>query len=137
MLRVVLDTNILVSGLLYSGRPRKLMDLAVEGRIEVVSSPEMIDELRRVLSRDKFGLAKEEQKSMMDFVIRLSRIIFVRSRFKVATDAGDDIVVNAAYDGEAAYIVSGDKELLELKQFGKIKIVRVSEMLRVLERVRD
>lgn len=137
MLRVVLDTNILVSGLLYSGRPRKLMDLAVEGRIEVVSSPEMIDELRRVLSRDKFGLAKEEQKSMMDFVIRLSRIIFVRSKFKVATDAGDDIVVNAAYDGEAAYIVSGDKELLELKQFGKIKIVRVSEMLRVLERVRD
>lgn len=67
MVRVVLDTNILVSGLLYQGKPRRLIELAIHGRIEIVSSVEMIDELKEVLSRDKFGLSKEEQLIMVDF----------------------------------------------------------------------
>ena len=57
-MRIVLDTNILVSGLLYQGKPRRLIDLATQGQIEIVSSAEMIDELREVLSREKFGLGR-------------------------------------------------------------------------------
>lgn len=134
MIRVVLDTNILISGLLYIGKPKKLLDLAVEGKIDVISSIGMIDEFRRVIARDKFKITKPEQEIMVNFIIRLSRIIKVRSEFKVVRDRGDDIVVNTAFDGQAEYIVSGDKHLLELKEFGKTKIVKASEMLALIEK---
>ena len=65
MMRIVLDTNILVSGLLYQGKPRSLIDLATQGQIEIVSSAEMINELREVLSREKFGLGREEQATTL------------------------------------------------------------------------
>jgi putative PIN family toxin of toxin-antitoxin system len=133
MMRIVLDTNILVSGLLYQGKPRSLIDLATQGQIEIVSSAEMINELREVLSREKFGLGREEQATIMDFIIRLCRITILKSKFKAVKDPDDDIVVNTAYDGKAAYIVSGDKEVLELKQFGGIRAVKASEMLRLIE----
>lgn len=132
MVRVVLDTNILVSGLLYPGKPRRLIDLAINGSVEVVSSIEMIGELREVLSREKFGLSKEDQAAMIDFVIRLSRITVLKSRFKAVRDPDDDMVVNTAYDGKAAYIVSGDNALLELKQFNKMRIVKAGEMLKLI-----
>ncbi len=117
MVRIVFDTNILVSGLLYPGKPRRLIDLAIHGRIEAVSSIEMIDELREVLSREKFGLDTGEQASMVDFVIRLSRITVLKSKFKAVKDPDDDMVINTAYDGKVAYIVSGDKDLLEFSSW--------------------
>lgn len=132
MVRIVLDTNILISGLLYSGKPRKLIDLAINGRIEVVSSWEMIGELREVLARDKFGLSKTEQLEMVNFIISMSRMIVLKSRFKIVKDPDDDMVANTAYDGKVAYIVSGDKHLLELKKFSGIRIVKASEMLKLI-----
>ncbi len=134
MMRIVLDTNILVSGLLYSGKPRRLIDLAMHGKIEIVSSVEMIEELRDVLSREKFGLEKEEQAKMVDFVVRLSHITILKSKFKVIKDdPDDDVVINTAYDGEAEYIVSGDRAVSELKHFGKIRVVKASDMLKLIE----
>jgi putative PIN family toxin of toxin-antitoxin system len=134
MVRIVLDTNILVSGLLYPGKPRRLIESVINGRIEIVSSIEMIDELKEVLSREKFSLGKEEQGEMMDFVIRLSHITVLRSKFKaVKDDPDDDMVINTAYDGKAAYIVSGDKALSRLRQFGGIKIVNANGMLKLIE----
>ncbi len=130
MVRIVLDTNILVSGLLHNGKPRRLLDLAVNGNLELVSSTEMIKELSEVLSRDKFGLSKGEQIVMADFVIRLSKITVLKSKFKaVKEDPDDDIVINTAYDGDAEYIVTGDRAILSLKKFGKISIVKANEML--------
>ncbi len=134
MVRVVLDTNILVSGLLHNGKPRRLLELAVQGKIEIVSSVEMIEELGEVLSREKFGLRKEEQAIMLDFVIRVSRITVLKSKFKaVKEDPDDDTVINTAYDGNADYIVSGDGKVLGLKQFGKILIMKADDMLKLVE----
>ena len=134
MVRIALDTNILVSGLLYPGKPRKLIDLAVRGKIEIVSSVEMIEELRDVLSRGKFGLDKEEQAKMVDFVVRLSHITILKSKFNVIKDdPDDDVIINTAYDGEAEYIVSGDRAVLKLKLFGKILVVKASDMLKLKE----
>lgn len=134
MVRIVLDTNILVSGLLYPGKPRKLIELAIDGSVEIVSSIEMIDELKKVLSREKFGLGRDEQTAMVDFIIRLSHITILKSRFKVVkNDPDDDIVVNTAYDGKATYVVSGDKAVLTVKQFNEIRIVNADRMLKLVE----
>lgn len=133
MLRVVLDTNILISGLLYLGKPKRLIDLALTGKIEVVSSYEMIDEFKRVIAREKFKLSPIEQEEFINFVIRLSKITSVRSKFKVVGDPDDDKVINTAYDGKVQYIVSGDRLVREVREFNGIRIVKASEMLVLLE----
>lgn len=133
MLRVVLDTNILISGLLYLGKPKRLIDLALTGKIEVVSSYEMIDEFKRVIAREKFKLSPIEQEEFINFVIRLSKITSVRSKFKVVGDPDDDKVINTAYDGKVQYIVSGDRLVREVREFNGIRIVKASEMLVLLK----
>jgi putative PIN family toxin of toxin-antitoxin system len=134
MLRVVLDTNILVSGVLYIGKPKRVIDLALSGKIEIISSAETIDEFKRVIVRDKFRLSKPEQEAKINFVIRLSRIILVKSKFKVVKDdPDDDKFIQAAYDGKARYIVSGDHHLKDLKEFAGIKIVTASQLLELVE----
>ncbi len=134
MVRIVLDTNVLVSGLLYPGKPRRLIDLAVRGKIEIVSSVEMIEELRDVLSREKFSLGEVERAKMVDFVVRLSHITILKSKFKVIKDdPDDDVVINTACDGAAEYIVSGDRTVSKLERFGKIRIVKASDMLKLIE----
>jgi putative PIN family toxin of toxin-antitoxin system len=128
-MRVVLDTNILVSGLLYVGKPKKLIDLALEGKIEVMSSLQLIDEFDKVIRRDKFKLGVAEQDVFVGFVKRLVHMIFIKSDFRVVSDLSDNVVVNTAYDGKALYIVSGDNHLLKLREFKGIRILTASEML--------
>ena len=62
MIRVVLDTNILISGVLHIGKPEKLIGLAIKGELEIVSSVGVVDEFRDVIGRDKFGFSPKEQE---------------------------------------------------------------------------
>ncbi|MDE1856060.1 MAG: toxin-antitoxin system toxin component, PIN family protein, partial [Candidatus Micrarchaeota archaeon] len=67
-------------------------------------------------------------------IIRLSRITALRSRFKVVKqDPDDDIVINTALDGNAQYIVSGDKKILGLKQFSNIHMLTANEMIGLID----
>ena len=132
MPRILLDTNILISGLLYAGKPRKLIEMAMAGRIEIVSSIEMINELREVLSREKFGLGIEQQTKLVDFIVRLSHMVVLKSNFRVVSDPDDDMIINTAYDSNAKYIVSGDHHLLDLGEFKGIRIITASKMLQLL-----
>jgi putative PIN family toxin of toxin-antitoxin system len=135
MIRVVFDTNILISGVLYSGKPSHLIELAVEGEIELVSSISIIQEFGDVLSRPKFHLDKEEQRLFTNFVIRLSTIVATESRFHVVKQDPDDMVVIAAFDGKAPYIVSGDPHLVDLKEILGIKILTAKQMLKMLGKI--
>jgi putative PIN family toxin of toxin-antitoxin system len=136
MIRVVFDTNILISGVLYSGKPSRLIDVAVEGEIELVSSVEIIQEFNAVISRPKFHLSKEEQQLFTNFIIRLSTIVATKSKFKVVKqDPDDDMVILSAFDGRAPYIVSGDPHLLGLKEVLGIRILTANQMLKMLGKI--
>lgn len=138
MIRVVFDTNILVSGLLYKGKPKKLIDLALDGKIELVTSVDIINEFRLVIARDKFKLTKEEQETFLGFIIRLTSIITIKSGFKVIQeDPDDDKIVRTAYDSKASYIVSGDHHLLKMKEFSGIRIVTANKMLEILNKLEN
>ncbi|MGI0141842.1 MAG: putative toxin-antitoxin system toxin component, PIN family [Candidatus Micrarchaeales archaeon] len=133
MMRIVLDTNILISGLLYIGKPKKLIDLALNGKIQIVSSADIIDEFKGVVSREKFKLEREEQAQLVSFVVRISHIVSLKGKFRVVKeDPDDDMVIGTAYDGKASYIVSGDKHLLKIKEFAGIKIVTANQMLNLI-----
>lgn len=132
MVRVVVDTNILVSALINRGKPRKLVLKLLEEHT-VILSRQMLAELADVLTRDKFAVKTPQVDRFLAILVRKSKIVTPSSRFKVISeDPDDDMVLNTAYAGKAEYIVTGDRHLLALKEFKRTKIVKVTQILESL-----
>jgi putative PIN family toxin of toxin-antitoxin system len=133
MVRVVVDTNVLVSALVYHGKSRALVVKLLEEH-DILLSRLTLQELADVLKRDKFLVADSQVDRFLKYLLRKSKMVTPTSRFKViAEDPDDDVVLNTAYKGKAKYIVTGDKHLLELKTFKKVEIVTVSLMFDLLK----
>jgi uncharacterized protein len=123
--RLVLDTNTALSGLLWEGTPGRLIQAAETGKITIVSS---VGELRDVLSRDKFAqrLAKIGFTSVRVFIDYLALVTIIAPAVITPTitlDPADDAVLATALGGSVDLIVSGDAHLLNLKSFHNIDIV--------------
>ena len=131
-MRIVIDTNVLVSAILDNGKPRQLVLTLLEEH-KVVISHQMLAELADVLARDKFHVKSSQVNRFLANIENNSKVVEDNPRFKVISEASDDdIFINAAYTGKADYIVTGDKHLLALKKFKQTKIVNVTQMLEIL-----
>jgi len=131
-LRVVLDTNVLVSALVGHGKPRRLLTKLFEGH-EIVSSKQMLAELGDVLSRRKFGFTRHQIDEFLLIMVKGSILATIVECPKIIEeDPDDDVVLATALEGRAEFLVSGDKHLLSLREFRGIRIVTVREMLETL-----
>lgn len=129
MRRVVADTNVLVSAIQFGGKPRQLLDLAIDGHIDLAVSEAIIEETLRVL-RDKFHRAPRDLRETDKQLRVIARIVTPAEIVNaVAADPSDDRVLECAVAAEAEVIVSGDKHLLALKGFRTVRIQRVAEFL--------
>ena len=134
-MRVVLDTNVLVSALVGHGKPRRLFVKLIEGH-EIISSKQMLAELEGVLSRDRFQFTRRQIEEFLVILVRGSTMVTVAEPPEVITeDPDDDMVCATASEGQAEYIVSGERHLLRLKEHKGIRIVAVKEMLEHLRSV--
>ena len=130
--KVILDTNIIISGIGFGGKPREILHLITEDEIKVVTSSILIAELEDVIAKkfqklsDDFNLIKDQIKSKFEIVKPEKSLFIVR-------DEDDNRVLEAALEGRCNYIVTGDKDLLNLKTFKNIKIMRPDEFLKSLE----
>ena len=133
-MKVVFDTNVLVSAMIKAGKPRDLFNKLIKYK-QLILSRAILEEFLDVIEDPKVVKYASEQNVavFLDILRNAARIVQVKSRFKaVKEDPDDDIIVQAAYDGKADYIVSGDRHLLALKEFKGIKILTIDEMLNVL-----
>lgn len=136
MLRIVLDTNVLVSSLLApKSATAAVLDAWREHRYLLVTSPALISELRHTLSypriRHKYPLVDEEIEQLIT-ALRTDAILVpgdANVRGSVVDDPADEIVLACALDGAADLIVSGDRHLLELREFRNTPIVTVRSLL--------
>ncbi len=128
--RVVLDTNIIVSGLGWRGAPHDIVRACLDHRHELVSSPDLLVEVDRVLRYPKFRFSSSE---ILDYLALLTAAAeIVRPDFQLAVieaDPTDNRVLECALAGGAEAIVSGDDHLLDLAEFEKIPILRPREFL--------
>ena len=132
-MKVVLDTNVLVSALIKAGKPRDLFNKLAKNK-QIVLSRAILEEFLDVIEDVKVAKYRSEQDLavFLEALGNAATIVQVKSRFKaVKEDPDDDIIVRAAYDGKADYIVSGDRHLLALKEFKGIRILTVDEMLNI------
>ena len=123
MTRVVLDTNVLVSGLGWSGPPAAIVDAVTAGELTLLSSSALRAELRRVLSYPKLAKVFANPDAIADLVASASVEVLTTTQLQVVADDSDNRVLEAALDGGADYIVSGDDDLLALGSFEGIPIV--------------
>lgn len=132
--RVGLDTNVLVSGLLWKNIPYQLVQAAIQGEIEIYSSTVLVSELEEVLARPHLAhKLAEHNASVIDLVLHYktyARIIVpAEINRTVLIDPDDDAVLACALAAGADLVVSGDLDLLNLKSFQRIPIVTPIEAL--------
>jgi putative PIN family toxin of toxin-antitoxin system len=131
---------VLVSSLIVAGKPQDLWRRAKNNEFTLELSDEMFSEFVNVVSRKKFEkyVTDIDVKLFLADLSQIGKFVQVKSKFRVILeDPDDDIIIRAAYDGKADYIVSGDRHLLALKEFKRIKIVTISEMLNFLNSIED
>lgn len=136
-LRVVLDTNVWISGIFFSrGAPARLLRRWRDERFVVVMTSATLEELEKVLQRKtvQFGAAPDLAVEWMRYVEAYVTIVTVKTNFKgTSRDPKDDMILEAAVAGLAEYLVTGDKDLLVLKEFMGTPIVTPKEFLRLIE----
>ncbi len=137
-MRVVLDTNIVVSALLWGGTPFKLLQAATDGIIDLYTSPVLLTELREVLAREHLASRLIAQQSSIEQAIGFygelaTRVSPLATSRLVPGDPDDDHVIACAVAANAQSIISGDKRhLLSIKSYQGISIVTAVEALGIL-----
>jgi putative PIN family toxin of toxin-antitoxin system len=134
MLRVVFDTNVLVSAIISDGKPRELLRKGISKEFCIVTSDLILRELGAVLRRPKFKTDRDEIHRIILALMQAAEVVEIVSNFKIVEeDPKDDMVIQTAYDGKADFVVSGDSHLLAIGNFRGIKIVAAKQMLSCLE----
>jgi uncharacterized protein len=142
-LRLVLDTNIVISGLLWQGAPRRLLDLASDdASMKLFSSDALIDELRNSLAYRKFEKRLSEAGLTIDDAVLLYRgIVDIMTPAPVSglvpRDTDDDAVAAIAIAAQAHAIISGDKDLTSLERIAAIPVLRAGEALELIRERRE
>lgn len=132
MIRLVLDTNTLISAIGWrDSKQRRILEACLFKKYLLIESDDLLKEFLTVISRPKFSFVSEEQKR--EFVTRLiSHCEIVEPKKKlniIKQDPADNKVLECSLAGKAHYIITGDRHLLNLKQFGKTAILTASEFL--------
>jgi putative PIN family toxin of toxin-antitoxin system len=127
----VFDTNILFSAMAWRGNPFQCVERARVGEIEAVTCPELMAELAEKLEM-KLGFSPEQAVETLADYLGFLRVVSIPGLLAaVPRDPDDNVVLECAVEGKARYIVTGDKDLLVLKAFRDIQILRASDFLNV------
>jgi len=135
VMRVVLDTNVVVSALLFKTALSKIIALWQRGAIIPAISKDTFQELQTVLAYPKFALTPDEIRAMLEGeILPFFEVIEVREDVKgICADSADDKFLACALAASADYLVSGDKAVTELKQYKSVKIIKPSEFLKMFD----
>lgn len=134
MIKAVLDTNILLSSLFWKGQPRKIVDLAIENKFRAVTSADILEELKCVLEEDFSQVPYDARERILRDILSYSALVIPKKiTVKNLRDFQDTKIIACALEAEAEYIVTGDKDLLVLKEYARIKITTAREFLEALK----
>jgi putative PIN family toxin of toxin-antitoxin system len=131
VIRVVIDTNVLISALLFGGIPGKFIELWKNRRIKPLVSREIIDEYLKVLAYPKFKLSEQEINYVLyQEILPFFEVLSVKHEpVLIKEDPSDDKFIRCSQTGKAKVIISGDQHLLSLTSYKEIKILSPSQFL--------
>ena len=130
-MRVILDTNVFVSGVFFGGQPGKILTAWRDGKIRLFLSPEILEEYVEVLHRLEKSYPPVKAKPVIDLILAGTEIITAPPLEKpVSSDSDDDKFIACALASKTKVIVSGDNHLLAADGFQGLEIVKPSQFVR-------
>ncbi len=134
LIKVVLDSNIIISALFFGGKPHEIFNLILEKEIIGIISPFIIFEVKDVLRRRKFDIDEEKIEEVEKLLKEYFQIISPEIQVDfVENDHSDNKIIALAVEVKADYLITGDKQhLLPLKKIKKIKIISPEEFLLII-----
>lgn len=134
-MKAVLDTNVIISALGWQGRPQDIFNAFIDGKFDLVITPSILNEIDTVLKRSKFDFIPQAQKDELLLLLsELAEIVIPVEKINACRDKNDNKFLEAAVKSSAEFIVSGDNDLLEMKEFRGTKIVSVDEFCKLLQK---
>ena len=133
-LRIVFDSNVIISEFLFGGPPARLLEHALDNSVQAFTSLSILDEVRDVLQRPKFGLSSDQALTLIEELHDLCEVVTPGRRVRAITaDPDDNAILECAQAADAKLIVSGDSHLLDLGQWKGIDIVPPADAIKRIE----
>ena len=126
-MHIVIDTNVVISGTFFGGFPRKILEAVVNDKVNAYANTKIIKEYLDIIKEmiiEKGG--KLDENILSPFIDKLN-VVKSTSRIKISRDKDDDKFIECAIDSKSLYIVSGDKDLLDIVEYHNIKIITAKD----------
>jgi uncharacterized protein len=125
---ITLDSNIYISGLIFGGKPLRILEMGLDGRADIAISEEILRETLGIM-RHKFKLPEERVAQARQYIEAATRRVSPTENVNVVSDPPDNRILECAQAAGSEFIITGDQHLLHLGKFGGVWIVRASEYL--------
>lgn len=126
-MKIVVDTNVVISGVFFGGAPGEVLKAIVSNKVTACATKQIVEEyieiVNEMISRKQGNL----NNNVLLTLIESLEMIKPKTHIEISRDPDDDKFIECAKDAEALYIVSGDKDLLVIKQYENIKIITAKE----------
>ncbi len=126
-MRIVIDTNVLISGVFFGGFSRKILSSVVGQKITACATTEIINEYEEIVQEMIDRKQGHIDKSILSPLIKVMEIIEPITHIEICRDPDDNKFLECAKDSHALYIVSGDKDLLVIKEYENVQIVTAKD----------
>ena len=126
-MRIVIDTNVLVSGVFFGGFPRKILSAVVSRKITACATAEIINEYEEIVQEMIDRKQGHIDSAILSPLIQVLEVIEPITHVEICRDPDDDKFLGCAKDSHALYIVSGDKDLLVIEEYENIQIMTAKD----------
>ena len=126
-MKIVVDTNVVISGAFFGGYPRRVIEVVAENKISACASTSITDEYTEIVQELIDKKQGKLRANLLDLFIANLEIIEPMTVIQVSRDPDDDKFIECAIDAKALYIVSGDQDLLDIGEYEGIEIITASE----------
>ena len=128
-MRIVVDTNVVISGTFFNGHPRRVVEAIIKSEVDAYATTDIVDEylgvVKRIIER---GVGAFDGSGFVRFIADLN-LIESFAEVSICRDPDDNKFLSCAIEAEALYIVSGDKDLLDLKEYEGIRMITAADFV--------
>jgi len=131
---IVLDSNVITSAFLFGGQPARVVDRALAGAVQCFTSLSILDEVREVIQRPKFGLSSAQVLALVQEYHDLCQVVSPTIKVRaVPADPDDNMILACALAAGTNLIISGDAHRLSISQWRSIRILSPAEFMKEVE----
>ena len=126
-MNIVVDTNIIISGIFFGGNPKRIINAILDSKVNAYISKEILNEYFEIINEMMFSKGESIDLSFISLLIDRFNIIETTSKIDISRDPDDNKFIECAVDSNSIYIVSGDDDLLSIKNYHNIEIITAKE----------